>query len=371
MKLGKKWMCRVVALVSALMMPICSSGCEISIEGLEGALSGLTGNIGSESGEENKGEKTKQEKKKEQALANLQYTLNEDGESYSVGIFKNEEEAYAVRDNFNNLTPKAVEKLDFPTTFEIPSEYNGKPVTKINDYGFCYCNFFEVIIPDTIKEIGTRAFLSATLSTATIGRSVEKIGEGCFSVIVEIYNLSALTVSTGPSSYVTGTCFIIHTTVDEPSVMKTTEEGYVVVEKNESLGLHKSTIIGYVGEETALVIPKDYDFLGIPMNFSIKSVVLPEGVDAIQAWHYPGFLGCINLESVTLPSTIRVIMREAFSACPKLDKIIFTDSKGNWEYGDPDIGYKPVPQAILSDPAKAVDFIKNTDYMYLAKRDAE
>lgn len=361
MKLGKKWMCRVVALVSALMMPICSSGCEISIEGLEGALSGLTGNVGSESGEENKGEKTKQEKKKEQALANLQYTLNEDGESYSVGIFKNEEEAYAVLDNFNNLTPKAVEKLDFPTTFEIPSEYNGKPVTKINDYGFHGCSFFEVIIPDTVKEIGAMAFVFA--GRMTIGKSVEKIDEDFIQVAAEVYNLSSVKIL---ERQMYPSILYVHTTADTPSKLKTTEDGYVFVEKDTDIGLEQAYCVGYVGEETALTLPKDYKggsyncSIGLLLNFDIISVVIPEGLRYI-ALDNLRFCCCYNLKSVTIPATVTGIEWKSFECCPNLNSIILVDPTG-WKYWNVDSSpsWTPVKED-LSDPAKAADFIINQE----------
>ncbi|MBQ3041487.1 MAG: leucine-rich repeat protein [Clostridia bacterium] len=87
------------------------------------------------------------------------YSLNEDGESYSVkagdtGI----------------------------TELVIPSAYKGLPVTKIDDYGFQKLkNIFSVTIPGSIKTIGQCAFYQCTnITNIVIENGVEKIGNNAF-----------------------------------------------------------------------------------------------------------------------------------------------------------------------------------------------
>ena len=77
-------------------------------------------------------------------------------------------------------------------SFEIPSEYEGKTVTKIGDEAFAYCkNLKQVTIPDTITEIGEKAFINSGLTSVEIPSSVKKIGTQAFS---ECYSLERVTM---------------------------------------------------------------------------------------------------------------------------------------------------------------------------------
>ncbi|MBO5091300.1 MAG: leucine-rich repeat protein [Clostridia bacterium] len=91
------------------------------------------------------------------------FTLNEDSQSYRVSA--------------NPLT------LTFDRYIDIPSSYNGKPVTKIADYGFSGNKYITgVHIPSSIKAIGTGAFYNCSnLSKAIIDDGVEEICDGAFS----------------------------------------------------------------------------------------------------------------------------------------------------------------------------------------------
>lgn len=98
------------------------------------------------------------------------YVINADGESYAiVGI--------------SNFTS---------TVVEIPSEYNGKPVTKISSVKpLNYSGVKEVIIPDSITEIEKQAFLNCSaLEKITIPESVTTVGAEAFymcSSLKEVY----------------------------------------------------------------------------------------------------------------------------------------------------------------------------------------
>ena len=80
---------------------------------------------------------------------------------------------------------------DMPARIEIPSSYNGKPVTRIADGGFrpsgqSYDYYplspiEEIVLPDTITSIGKRAFENQRgLRSINIPSSVTEIGEFAF-----------------------------------------------------------------------------------------------------------------------------------------------------------------------------------------------
>lgn len=103
----------------------------------------------------------------------------------------------------------------------IPSNINGLPVIRVKARGFEDCGSSEIVLPDTIKEIGEFAFAgSSNLKSITLPFGLQKIDEGAFS---ECENLRLSTLPTGIkvlSNYVFSGCkciekFIIPDTVEE------------------------------------------------------------------------------------------------------------------------------------------------------------
>ncbi len=104
------------------------------------------------------------------AATNFEFVLNADGESYAlVGI--------------SNMTS---------TTIEIPSEYNGKPVTKISSVApMNYSGVKQIIIPSSVNEIGYQAFLHCVeLEKIVIPESVTTIGEEAFYMCFSLKEVS-------------------------------------------------------------------------------------------------------------------------------------------------------------------------------------
>ena len=100
----------------------------------------------------------------------LEYSLNEDGESYSVtGI--------------GTATD---------TDIIIPSAYNGKPVTKIANSAFKNCNVLtNVTIGNNVTIIGSLAFYNCTgLTSIEIPDSVTSIGYNAFFYCTDLTNIN-------------------------------------------------------------------------------------------------------------------------------------------------------------------------------------
>ena len=90
----------------------------------------------------------------------LEFTLNEDGESYSVTGIGTCTDADIV----------------------IPNTYNGKPVTGIGDFAFSGCtDITSVVIRDGVASIGNGAFSGCTsLATIDFSNSVRLVGNCSF-----------------------------------------------------------------------------------------------------------------------------------------------------------------------------------------------
>ncbi len=77
----------------------------------------------------------------------------------AVGDVENTQDTFQVRKNADGMSYTVVGFLSSARTMNIPSEYNGFPVTRIGEFAFSNKkNLENVTIPDSIVYIGTEAF---------------------------------------------------------------------------------------------------------------------------------------------------------------------------------------------------------------------
>ncbi len=234
--------------------------------------------------------------------SDLTFTLNDDGESYSVTSCDEAAEGELV----------------------IPATYNGLPVTSIDDYSFYCCDSLtSITIPNSVTSIGSGAFNRCTsltsitipdsvisidfcafkdcgsLTTVRIGDSVTNIDstafEGC-------YNLVEINVSYNNSNYasINGVLF----------------------------NKDKTIIVKYPSGKTTEVyeIPKGVRNIGngtFRSCTSIKLVTIPDSVTSIGDF---AFEYCTSLTSVTIPESVTSIGDCAFNRCTSLTSITISDS---------------------------------------------
>ena len=230
------------------------------------------------------------------------------------------------------------------TSVSIPKFYQGKRVTRIAFQGFAYVETMEeIIIPNTIVEIGNGAFLNAyDLQYISIPDSVETIGNtafrGCysleyFSVSENSLHLSSVdgvlfnknqTVLIRYPQAKTNTEFIIPT-----SVIAVREDAFgnnyfltsiIITENVTTLSDHAFYNC------TALIsmtIPDNVTTVGIYLfrESGIQEVSLGAGLSEISSYM---FYSCNQLESITIPDNINSIGYAAFDGCSNLTSIIIT-----------------------------------------------
>ncbi len=295
---------------------------------------------------------------KKPATKELEYTLNVDGKSYTVtGISQ------------------------YVADIVIAAEYNGKPVTGIDNFAFEENTAIKsVYIPDSVTTIGDYAFYGcSSLTSVTIGNSVTTIGSSAFS------GCSALTSITIPDSVTTIGNYAFYGCSALESVTignGITTIGYRAFDGCSSLQYYEYDNACYLGNAgnlyVVLIKPKDTSITNCTINSKTKvicslafsgcsnltNIKIPDSVTTIDS---SAFQNCSSLTSITIGNSVTTIGGSAFSGCSALTSITIPDSVtsiGNYAFdGCSSLKYNEYDNACYLGNASNlyVVLIKSTD----------
>ena len=266
----------------------------------------------------------------------LKFSLNEDGKSYSVtdaGLLIGE--------------------------VEIPSTYNGLPVTRIGDDAFrlvlvipksiqSIVRIFDnitirlgltgVVIPDSVTTIDYRAFsYCVSLKNVEIPDSVTEIGDLAFSYCTNLKNIEIPDSVTEIGDWAFINCKSLKSIEIPDSV---TEIGSGAFENCKSLTSVTINGTPYIGRDTFSkcnsALYTEYEFgiyIGDTDNpyailYKLTDKNLPtytinENTNVI---YHEVFYGCENLTTIEIPNSVTTIGHYAFYNCNSLTSISIPDS---------------------------------------------
>ncbi|MBO5933533.1 MAG: leucine-rich repeat protein [Bacteroidaceae bacterium] len=222
------------------------------------------------------------------SVSDLKFTLNADGESYSVTGYQT-----------------------YPTgTLEIPSSYNGMPVTSIGYTAFQRCKkITAVIIPNSVTEIGRYAFSECTgLTSVSLSQGVKTLREYAFAGCTSLTSITIPENISVIEEFAFNSCTALNTI--NFNAIACEEMGY-------SFG---SAFAGCTNIKTINVgngvakIPR-YAFKGCT---NLSKIVLPNSVAEIGCY---AFYGCSGLTSLSLGSNLTRIGDRAFYKCTGITSI--------------------------------------------------
>ena len=194
---------------------------------------------------------------------------------------------------------------------EIPAKIDGKEVTGIQDFAFCYCQYLTgVSIPDGITNIGGCAFFACSSLTSIV------IPEGVTSINIRTFgycsSLRSVVLPNGVTSIETNSfeeCISLTEIVIPDTVT------YIAP------GVFSSTPwLEAKQKENPLVVVN-----GILIDGTACSgdVLIPDGVTSIGG---DAFYNCISITSVRIPDSVTKIKVGAFAACTALENIEIPDT---------------------------------------------
>ena len=223
--------------------------------------------------------------------------------------------------SLKNITlPEGIKSIDyytFSSCCRLRSITLPQGVTSIGDYAFKECNkLSSVIIPQRVTSIKQYTFYNcSSLTSITIPNSVTSIGssafKGCYR-LVEVINKSSLNIKKGSNDFgeVGYYAFAVKNSGESSIVNKDGCLFYTYDNINY--------LVGYIGNETSLVLPNDYNGESYVIN------------------NY-AFYNCRNIASITIPNSVTSIGELAFYNCERLIEVINKSSlninKGGYDYG--------------------------------------
>lgn len=210
----------------------------------------------------------------------------------------------------------------------------GEDVSSIGRRAFAFCNLHEIVLPASVMEIGSEAFIgNTTVGRIVLGEGLRTIGEGAFydtefygSVFSDAVIPPLAADAFDNSTLAAATLYVPSQSIaDYASLWKFTNI-YPQV-NGEEWEFSDGVITAYNGNDNVVVVPEfigSKEVTGIGKgafcnNTQITSVHLPYTAGFIEA---EAFKGCSSLSEVSLGSGISIIGRSAFEDCVMLRKLV-------------------------------------------------
>ncbi|MBQ9373034.1 MAG: leucine-rich repeat domain-containing protein [Thermoguttaceae bacterium] len=232
----------------------------------------------------------------------------------------------------------------------IPESIRSKRVVQIDDYAFENSSITSVVIPSCVRSIMSSAFIGSSnltsvtmaegvsyigdnafancssLRSVVIPKSVEHIGDGAFDKSVKLlvhqgsrgkiwaryygfdYDVVDRKETSSQSSH------DLFSFVDASHDDKN-DEGVILTDFDETADCQKIVLPDCVDSKRVVAIG-DYAFAKCS---SIKSVVIPEGVETIGV---KAFFNCDSLEKVVIPKSVKRIDKGTFAECSALVGVV-------------------------------------------------
>lgn len=225
----------------------------------------------------------------------------------------------------------------------IPSTRNGKAVTAISDSAFMGCTAFtDLVIPDSIRSIGTGAFLGSTIKSVTLPRNLETFGENVFA---DCSLMTSVTIPKGLTQipdYTFLRCGYL-TDLTLPDTIETIGDG-AFYECSSLTVFDVPASLKSVGElafgewfsikeintdgcanfvcDGGILYNSDKSAVYRAVTTLAGDINVPEKVTTIKSG---AFSACDKIEHLFLPSSLAVIETGAFSYCPSIKSIDFSE----------------------------------------------
>ncbi len=180
-------------------------------------------------------------------------------------------------------------------------------VTEISSRAFALCRFDSIEIPEKVEKIGEYAFFKCTdITSIVIPDSVNSIGDYAFKGCSKLKNVK-----------LPGTYYWLGTGVFDETQYTGTEDDFVITEDG--------ALVQYRGDDTEVVVPEGVTRIGTAFagRKDITKIILPDGLLYISK---NAFEDCSGLTELIIPDTVLEIEYRAFDGCSNIKELVIPDS---------------------------------------------
>ena len=196
---------------------------------------------------------------------------------------------------------------------EIPSEYNGIPVTALMNRGFEGAKVKYVYIPDNVNDIGHYTFYNcAKLEEVRIPSGIEEIGANCFNLCVKLKSINIPDTVKYIDEAAFYKCSSLTSVTIPDSVVYINSYAFAYCENLEEIKFSKNI--------------KDIFSRAFYGCKNLREISIPEGINQLNPYT---FYGCEKLQRVVIPSSMAYI-GGAFSCCGSLSEIFYKGTEDDW-----------------------------------------
>ena len=284
----------------------------------------------------------------------LTFTLNDDGESYSVtGCDTSAESEIVIPETYNDLPVIKIKDYAFDYYENIVSVTIPDSVTNIGSYAFYSCTSLKSIkIPDSVTSLGTSSFSGcANLTSIEIGSGVTSIGSMVFyncknlekvywnaKNVADFNSSSNVFYNAGVSGL--GIDFVFGDTVEKipVNIFYTYSSSYFPKINTINIGSNLTNLdndvfyncvdlkainvddnnISFSSDNGVLFNKDKTKILCFPLDKTDKEYSIPKTITTIGE---SSFYNCTNLISVEIPDSVTNIEDGAFTGCTRLEKV--------------------------------------------------
>lgn len=227
------------------------------------------------------------------------------------------ESAFNVSDGLNKVEFASIESL---CTIQF-ANVTSNPLTRAHNLYINNEEITNVNIPESVSKIGAYSFSGGSqITSVTISNTVTSIGEGAF---YNCQNLKEISISENITSIGDGAfeCCNSLTTfnVDPKNELYKAKEGVLF---NHDF----STLLAYPSVKGEYIIPDYVKIIGIGAFagcVDLLSITIPSSVISINE---EAFFGCSGLTNISIPESVNNIGEYAFGQCTGLTSIIIPRS---------------------------------------------
>lgn len=266
----------------------------------------------------------------------LQYTLSADGKSYAVSGIETflglplYREKVVIPSTYKNLPVTSIDDGAFNGDTRMTSVTISNSIAYIGDHAFSGCSALtSITLPASVGGIGSWAFLDcSSLTNVTLSKSVISIGYEAFcncnslTNIVVDENNPAYTSIDG-NLYTKDGTKLIQYGVGKAQMGFTIPDSVIQVEHWAFSGASNLTTLSIPG-----TLYENSRLSWFHSRENLTSILIGEGATNIDE---RDFLGCENLKTIRIPSSVAFINHEAFNDCAQLTNITVMANNAHYQ----------------------------------------